>query len=84
MKLTNARSNTNSNAAGVSFWSALGGSRDGSWSEPGVAVAGFDRARACELGERYGQLAVFELTADEVHVVTCADAQIVRTAARRK
>jgi hypothetical protein len=69
--------------AGVSFWPALGGSRDGSWSEPGVAVAGFDRARACALGERYGQLAVFELTKNDVHVVRCDNAEIVRTADRR-
>jgi len=71
-------------AGGVRFWPALGGSRDGSWSEPGVAVVGLDREQACALGGRYGQLAVFELTADEVHVVTCADAEIVRTAGRRE
>jgi hypothetical protein len=69
---------------GSTFWPALGHSRDGSWSEPGVAVAGFDRPRACEVGDRYGQLAVYELTADEVHVVRCDDAEVVRSAPRRK
>ena len=38
----------------------------------------FDRTRACAYGDRYGQLAVYELTADEVHVVRCDDAEIVR------
>jgi len=69
-------------AIGVTIWPALGRSRDASWSEPGVAVAGLGRVRACEIGSRYGQLAVFELTADDVHVVRCPDAQIVRTRRR--
>jgi hypothetical protein len=69
---------------GVSFWSAIGRSRDGSWSEPGVALARFDRSRACAYGTRYGQLAVYELTTDHVHVVRCDDAEVVRSAPRRK
>ncbi|MDQ1511638.1 MAG: hypothetical protein QOG50_3482, partial [Actinomycetota bacterium] len=68
----------------VTFWPALGHSRDASWSEPGVALAGFDRTRACAYGKRYGQLAIYELTADHVHVVRSNDAEIVRTAARGK
>ena len=67
-------------AIGLTVWPAVGRSHDGSWSEPGVAVAGLGRDRACEYGNRYGQIAVFELTADDVHVVRCDDAQIVRTA----
>lgn len=70
-------------SAGATYWPALGRSRDGSWSEPGVAVAMFDRAAACAYGDRYGQLAVFELTDDQVHVVRCSDAEIVRSGARR-
>ena len=64
--------------AGTTFWPALGRSPDDSWSEPGVAVAGFDRAAACALGERYGQLAVYELTADRVRVVRCVDRAVIR------
>jgi len=71
-------------AAGVTSWPAFGHSRDESWCEPGVAVASFDRARACALGDRYGQLAVYELTDDEVYVVRCDDAAVVRTADRRE
>jgi hypothetical protein len=69
---------------GATFWPAIGHSRDGSWSEPGVALARFDRSRACAYGARYGQLAVYELTTEQVHVVRCADARIVGSAARRK
>jgi hypothetical protein len=69
-------------AIGLTVWPAVGRSRDASWSEPGVAVARFGRDRACEYGTRYGQLAVFELTDDDVHVVRCHDAQIVRTRPR--
>lgn len=69
---------------GVTYWPAMGRSPDESWSEPGVAVAGLDRVAACELGARYGQLAVYELTEDEVHVVQCIDREIVRTRPRRE
>ena len=67
----------------VTYWPATGRSSDGSWSEPGVAVAGVDRREACAIGTRYGQLAVFELTPGEVHVVRCADGDVVRTRTRR-
>jgi Protein of unknown function (DUF3293) len=69
-------------AGGVTYWPAIGRSRDASWAEPGVAVAGIDREQACALGGRYGQLAVFELTADDVRVVRCADEEVVRTRER--
>jgi hypothetical protein len=71
-------------AGSATFWPALGHSRDGSWSEPGVALDGFDRAAACALGDRWGQLAVYELTDEQVHVVRCANTEIVRSGARRK
>ena len=67
---------------GAQFWPATGRSLDGSWSEPGVAIAGLERADACDLGRRYGQLGVFELTESEVHVVRCGDEEIVRTKPR--
>jgi hypothetical protein len=69
-------------AIGLTVWPALGRSRDGSWSEPGVAVPNLGRDRVCEYGTRYGQIAVFELTDDDVHVVRCQDAQTVRTRPR--
>ena len=47
-------------------------------------MAGLDRAAACALGRRYGQLAVFELTADEVRVVRCADGSSCRTRRTRR
>jgi hypothetical protein len=71
-------------SAGATFWPAIGRSRDGSWAEPGVALARFDRSKACAYGTRYGQLAVYELTAEQVYVVRCNDAVVVRSAARRK
>jgi hypothetical protein len=69
-------------SSSVTFWPATGRSPDASWSEPGVAVAGLDRTEACAYGRRYGQLAVYELTADEVRVVRCVDAEIVRSRPR--
>ena len=70
-------------AAGTSFWPALGRSPDDSWSEPGVAVGGIDRAAACALGERYGQLAVYEITDELVRVVRCHDQAVIRERLRR-
>jgi hypothetical protein len=58
-------------AGGRTWWPADGHSPDESWSEPGVALGGLDRDTACALGERYGQLAVFELTGAVVRVVRC-------------
>jgi len=69
-------------AAGHEFWRATGHSADASWSEPGVAIAGISRTEACALGARCGQLGVYELTDDEVHVVRCTDARVMRTRAR--
>ena len=65
-------------SADALFWPALGRSPDDSWSEPGVAVAGLDRDAACALGDRYGQLAVYELTDDLVRVVRCRDGAVIR------
>jgi hypothetical protein len=69
-------------AAGHRFWPGTGHSADGTWSEPGVAIGGIDRAVACDIGSRYGQLGVYELTDAEVHVVRCADARVMRTRPR--
>jgi hypothetical protein len=70
--------------AGLTWWPADGRSPDDSWSEPGVAVAGLDRDAACVLGERYRQLAVYELTGDDVRVVRCADRAVMRDRRRRE
>ncbi len=64
-------------ADGRTWWPADGQSPDESWSEPGVAVGGLDRDAACGMGERYGQLAVYELTADVVRVVRCVDRAVM-------
>jgi hypothetical protein len=61
---------------GHTWWPADGRSPDDSWAEPGVAIAGLDRDAACALGERFGQLAVYELTDAVVRVVRCSDRTI--------
>ena len=68
--------------AGASYWPAVGHSDDGTWVEPGVAVAGLTRAEACGLGHEYGQIGVFELTDREVRVVACRDGEVKRTRRR--
>lgn len=58
-------------------WPSVGRSHEGTWSEEGWCVAGLDRPQACDLGLRFGQDAVFEITEDSVLVVWCDDGRIV-------
>lgn len=52
---------------------AVGRSRDGTWREEGWCVVGLTRDEARALGARFGQVAVFEVTPETVHVVWCAE-----------
>ncbi len=58
-------------AIGARWVAATGSACDGSWSERGVCAFGLGRERAVELGARYGQLAVFELSAAGLAVIAC-------------
>ena len=53
------------------WWPAVGSSLDGSHAEQSVLVAGITRADAIDLGRRFHQLAVFELTDELQTVVPC-------------
>ncbi|MGI8755653.1 MAG: DUF3293 domain-containing protein [Acidimicrobiales bacterium] len=57
----------------IQWWPAVGTSPDGIHSELSVAVSGLDRSEAVELGRRFDQLAIFELTAETQAVVSCID-----------
>ena len=60
----------------------LGAAADGTWREQSVAVTGLDRSAACELGHRFGQAGIFELTSGELLVVRCPDGLVMRTRSR--
>ncbi|MGI8808896.1 MAG: DUF3293 domain-containing protein [Acidimicrobiales bacterium] len=60
----------------------VGASPDRSWHEESLLVEGLSRRAAAELGERFGQLAVFELTGEELLVLRCPDANVMRRIAR--
>jgi Protein of unknown function (DUF3293) len=60
----------------------IGESPDGRWREESYLVGGLARARAAEIGALFGQRAVFELTADVLHVIRCSDESIVRSVPR--
>ena len=68
---------------GVAPTPVVGTSPDGRWSEESLLVGGMRREHAVDLGRRFGQLAIFELTPTELLVVRCADARIVRRTPRR-
>jgi hypothetical protein len=50
---------------------SFGGHPDGAWLEPGLAVIGLSRHQAQQLGQAYGQLAVYELDGAIRRVVGC-------------
>jgi hypothetical protein len=62
----------------------IGRSDDRAWSEESLLVAGLSRAEAAELGCRFGQLAVFELDADEMRVLQASDGHVAGRAPRRR
>lgn len=58
-------------ATGLEVFPATGDAIDGTWSEESFAVVGMLRAQAVALGRRFGQLAIFEITANQVSVLDC-------------
>ncbi len=56
---------------GLDVLDALGSSPDGTHQEESFAVVGLSRDAAVELGSRFGQDAVFELSANAQTVVGC-------------
>jgi hypothetical protein len=59
-------------------------SDDRTWSEESLLVAGLNRRDSCQLGQRFGQLAVFELDGAEVVVVRSSNGAVVDRLPRRR
>jgi hypothetical protein len=57
--------------SGRRFFPATRETPDGSWSEPGFAVVGMADVVAIMLARRFGQLAIFRVTAAGATVVDC-------------
>ena len=66
-------------AAGRSWWPAVGISADGAWSEDSVAVPGLARAEARRIGARWRQEAIFEWqpAAGTLSIVACSYDRVV-------
>ncbi|MFM7888302.1 MAG: DUF3293 domain-containing protein [Pseudanabaena sp.] len=54
----------------LKFEEVFGESPDRKWSEHSFAIEGMSQEDACELAEKFGQRAIFELTQDEVKVIS--------------
>ena len=63
-------------AAGITHDPALGSAPDGSTSEVSRALRGIDRAQACAIAARHGQLAVYEID-DLLRCVDVASGTVV-------
>ncbi len=61
----------------------VGAAPDGSWHEDSLLVSSLGRQAAVALAARFGQLAIFEVTADELLVLACPHGQERRRVARR-
>ncbi len=66
------------------WWPAVGSSFDGSHAEQSVLVAGITRADATDLGRRFHQLAVFELTDELQTVVPCTEGPSAASTSRQR
>ncbi len=62
---------------GVEPRPAIGSSPDSEWQEASWVVTGMTRQQACELGREFGQVAVFEIDSQRIHVVRCTDSEVV-------
>jgi hypothetical protein len=56
---------------GASFVMCAGVSRDGSYSEPSLAIWGLTREVAREIGRKANQDAIFEIVDEEVRILSC-------------
>ena len=54
----------------LKFEEVFGESPKGKWSEASFAIEGMKEKDACELAKKFGQRAVFELTQDEIKVIS--------------
>lgn len=61
----------------------VGRSPNRSWSEPSFLVTGLTRSQVCDLAAVFGQLAIFELSAERLHVVDVSNGKTVKSVARR-
>jgi hypothetical protein len=69
---------------GLPFTDVVGASADKHWQEPSFLIDGLTRRQAAALGAEFGQTAIFEIDADDQHVVACASAAVVRSVPRRR
>ena len=67
-------------ALGATPMRAMGRDPHSDHAEESWAVAGLNDARARELGAKYGQVAVFRITADRLFVLACRDVSVVSRA----
>lgn len=64
------------------WWPAMGASSSDDHAEHGIVVVGLDRRAAARWGEELDQLAIYEVTAEELRVVRCRDAAITDVTSR--
>ncbi|MGA2835745.1 MAG: DUF3293 domain-containing protein [Acidimicrobiales bacterium] len=69
----NARLLADLDAAGLTYWPAIGRDLVGDHFEEGVAVLGLGDREAVAMGRNHGQAAVYRWTPDVWQVISCTD-----------
>ncbi|MEU9540557.1 DUF3293 domain-containing protein [Streptomyces mirabilis] len=64
---------------GLTWWPAIGGDPQGFHTEPSAAVLGLDDESARELGQRYGQDAVFAWDAHSWRLLACTTGTVTKS-----
>ena len=65
----------------LKFEEVFGESPNGKWSEASFAIEGMNKKDACKLAKKFGQRAIFELTPEEIKVIS-VDEKCPRTKPR--
>ena len=76
----NAELEAELSARSLPWLRAVGRDEASSWVEPGCCVLGIDREQAAEIGRRYGQLAIYEISPEALSVVWCDSGRTVELA----
>jgi hypothetical protein len=64
---------------GIAWLPAVGRAPDGTWQEESMGIRHLPRADAVDLGRRFGQRAIYALSAGGLAVVGCAERHEVRS-----
>ena len=64
--------------SGARWWPSEGRDRSGPYRDRGVAISGMERGRALRLADRFGQVAIYELSDESTTILACRSDRALR------